>query len=77
MAGRSSRAEPGLVIREHSTLQDSNPQPALLFRREVWSARLPGHAGSGTELAQMMVEVLVHQNSPLLRGHASEEAMGM
>jgi hypothetical protein len=34
-------------------------------------------AVSGTELAQMMVEVLVHQNSPLLRRHASEEAVGM
>jgi len=32
MVGRSGRAEPGLVIREHSTLQNSNPQPALLFR---------------------------------------------
>src|SRR5579864_3903475 len=36
-----------------------------------------GAAGSDSELAQMMVEVLVHQDRPLLRGELAEEGVGM
>src|SRR5580704_3005861 len=34
-------------------------------------------AGSDPELAQMMVEVFVHQDRPLLRGELAEEGVGM
>src|SRR5580698_7801186 len=49
------------------------PQTAPPFQAWVW--RLCEGNFLNTELPQMMVEMFVHENSPLLRGHLSEKAV--